>query len=63
MLWPFTRRAPAAPQKSAAEEALDAALAKRRADRLAARVANAKAEVARLHAHRLAMQAALERRP
>lgn len=50
-------------QKSPAEEALDAALAKRRADRLAARKANAKAEVARLHAHRLAMQAALERRP
>lgn len=63
MKLPFARRAQAAPAKPAAEEALDAALAKRRADRAAARKVNAAREVERLHAHRLAMQAALERRP
>lgn len=61
MTWPFTRRAPAAPAKSAAELELDAHLAKRKAERLAAQKANAAREVERLHAHRLAMQAALER--
>lgn len=62
MKLPFSRRAPVAP-KSPAEAALDARLAQRRADRLAARKVNAAREVERLHAHRLAMQAALERRP
>lgn len=62
MKLPFSRRAQVA-SKSPAEEALDAALAKRRAERVAARKANAAREVERLHAHRLAMQAALERRP
>lgn len=62
MKLPFARRAPAAP-RTAAEEALDTALAKRRADRAAARKTNAAREAERLHAHRLAMQAALERRP
>lgn len=47
---------------TAAETALDANLARRKAERLAAQKANTAREIERLRAHRIAMQAAMERR-